>query len=496
MNFLLSLLVACVVFVCGLGFKIVPIPTSAVSQRGALKSYERDSYAGGNSDRRKVWGGGSSGSGRRMDSSSSRFRSQSATGSRFGKPQQDPSAKLRFKKTIKIDPETKVPVTAMNISTKTLEVLRSKGFEFMTPVQSQSYEYVHSGEDLVARSRTGTGKTFAFGLPLIEKIVSSGILEKAHDGNVGLPLILILEPTRELALQVAQELGSICSAHRMRVQAIFGGASFSLQERAIKNGVHILVATPGRMLDHISRGTVDLGSIKHVVLDEGDTMLEMGFQKAVESIILNVKSPGESARKAAASALTDDYGDGRGSADAGRGWTSIRGRADHEEDNYYDEKHAVAPKAAQSGKSAKSQSSAVQMLLFSATMPGWICQLTDKHMNNPVFLDAVQEGETRLADTITHYAVRLPNLVQRLEAVTSYVEDLILTKGAGGNAVVLFTCWHRLLMLMYISYCRTNDCVHQHQGGGRQPGGLQLLRPVEVAGAAWRHRPELPPGHH
>lgn len=330
----------------------------------------------------------------------------------------------------------------MNLSAKTMDVLRSKGFEYMTPVQSQSYELVHSGEDLVARSRTGTGKTFAFGLPLIEKIVSSGVLEKARDG-AGMPMILILEPTRELALQVAQELGSVCAAHRMRVQAIFGGASFSLQERAIRNGVHILVATPGRMLDHISRGTVDLSSIRHVVLDEGDTMLEMGFQKAVESIILNVKSPGEKSRKAAANALVDEYGDGSSdsSDSSSRGWTSSRTRGSQEtndeEEDYEDLDSPPVAKVALKGKNSKGGSPAtVQMLLFSATMPGWICQLTDKHMNDPVFLDAVQEGETRLADTITHYAVRLPNLTQRLEAVTSYVEDLILTKGAGGQTIV------------------------------------------------------------
>ena len=224
---------------------------------------------------------------------------------RFGKPQMDPSLQLRFKKTIKIDADIKVPVSEMKLSVLTKEVLDKKGFDFMTPVQAQSFEPVFAGEDVVARSRTGTGKTFAFGLPLIEKVVASGFLDKQLSGRKGngLPLILILEPTRELALQVAQELGSVCAAHRMRVQAIFGGASFSTQMRAMQDGVHVLVATPGRMLDHISRGTVDLSSIKHVVLDEGDTMLEMGFQKAVESIILNVKSPGEHARKSAASAL-------------------------------------------------------------------------------------------------------------------------------------------------------------------------------------------------
>lgn len=332
---------------------------------------------------------------------------------RFGKAQMDPSQKLRFKKTIKIDTDSKVPLTDMKLSAKTREVLESKGFEHMTPVQAQSFDPVYSGEDVVARSRTGTGKTFAFGLPLIEKAIAAGGLGQSSPARYGAaapaPLILILEPTRELALQVAQELGSVCAAHRMRVQAIYGGAPFASQIQSMRDGVHILVSTPGRLLDHISRGTLDLGSVRHVVLDEGDTMLEMGFQKAVESIIMNVKSPGEKSRKAAASALEESYDQ------------DYPSRVDDTE---------VVPKGQQR------KGSDVQMLLFSATMPGWICQLTDKHMTDPVFLDAVQEGETRLADTITHYAVRLPNLANRMEAVTSYVEDLILTRGAGGQTIV------------------------------------------------------------
>jgi ATP-dependent RNA helicase DDX21 len=195
-----------------------------------------------------------------------------------------------------------------------------------------------------------------------------------------------------------------------------------MQANALRDGVHILVATPGRMLDHISRGTIDLSSIKHVVLDEGDTMLEMGFQKAVESIILNVKIPGEAARKVAAAALVDEFSidEAEDSAPEGRRWNS-----------------ALSPRREeQPAARVRAPGDLVQMLLFSATMPGWICQLTDKHMHDPVFLDAVQEGETRLADTITHYAVKLPSLSNRIEAVTSYVEDLILTKGAGGQTIV------------------------------------------------------------
>lgn len=199
-----------------------------------------------------------------------------------------------------------------------------------------------------------------------------------------------------------------------------------MQASSIRQGVHILVATPGRALDMISRGAVDLSAVKHVVLDEGDTMLEMGFQKDVENIILNVKKPGELARAAAAKSLQknlyeDEHEDYREAEDGV--YT----------DNYYDSEDGGLDSLS---SSVGNRDNAVQMLLFSATMPGWICKVTDKHMDDPVFLDAVQEGETRLADTITHLAVKLPPARDRFEAISSVAEDLILTKSMGGQSIV------------------------------------------------------------
>lgn len=273
-----------------------------------------------------------------------------------------------------------------------------------------------------------SGKTLAFGLPLIERLVAQDLNELRGGNN--LPLILILEPTRELAMQVAQELNTFCAAHRMKVLAIYGGVSFSLQERQLYNGVHILVATPGRALDHISRGTIDLSNVKHVVLDEGDTMLEMGFQKDVENIILNVKAPGEESRRLAAESLKDSFDDNFG----GSNW---RARDEDDDDGDEDNIDFINDDEDEDSTAVKPMvKKDVQMLLFSATMPGWICKLTDKHMVNPIFLDAVQEGETRLAATIKHLAVRLPDINNRLSAVSSFVEDLILTKGAGGQTIV------------------------------------------------------------
>lgn len=188
------------------------------------------------------------------------------------------------------------------------------------------------------------------------------------------------------------------------------------------------MATPGRALDHISRGTLDLSKVKHVVLDEGDTMLEMGFAKDVESIVSNVKKPGEKSRKMASSALErmDDA--------FGVGQIEIGDDLDDDDDVFpdFDDEELGLPAKARSPSNGRD----VQMLLFSATMPGWICKLTDKHMVNPVFLDAVQEGETRLADTIKHVAIRLPPTNDRMEAVMALLGDVILTKGRGGQTIV------------------------------------------------------------
>ncbi len=325
---------------------------------------------------------------------------------------QNPFAKLSFKHTVKIDPDHTTAVTEMPFSDVTKTVLQQKGFSKMTPVQSQSYEHVFSGADVVARSRTGTGKTFAFGVPLIEKIITNGYHRRRTEGS-GLPVILILEPTRELAIQVSQELSILCKPHRLRVSAVYGGSSFSLQEKLFREGVHIVVSTPGRLLDHIRSNSIDLSHVEHVVLDEGDTMLEMGFQKDVESILMNVKVPGETSREIAARTL------------------------DNHNLNKYDTQRQATFIDMIDGDLTDSTKK-VQLLLFSATMPGWICSLTDKLMQNPIFLDAVQEGETRLAATITHYALQIqPSAGHRLiDTVSGLIEDIILTKGEGGQTIV------------------------------------------------------------
>lgn len=162
----------------------------------------------------------------------------------------------------------------MNISKRTMEALDEMGYTEATEVQEKTIPFILQGESVVVRSQTGTGKTAAFGIGLVETI--------AHDRS---KKCLILVPTRELALQVATEIRSIAKNHPMSVYAIYGGQGMGHQMSALRRGFDIVVATPGRLLDHVQRGTVHLSSVNCVVLDEADRMLDMGFKPDIDRIL-------------------------------------------------------------------------------------------------------------------------------------------------------------------------------------------------------------------
>ena len=156
--------------------------------------------------------------------------------------------------------------------------LDEMGYFEPTAVQTAVYKPVSEGKDLMVQSRTGTGKTTAFGLPILSKIVPT------HRQ----PQALILAPTRELALQVARELTNIGKHRGIVVEAIYGGAPIGKQITNLKNGVHVIVGTPGRVLDHIGRRTLDCKAINTFVLDECDEMLSMGFLEDIERVVSNL----------------------------------------------------------------------------------------------------------------------------------------------------------------------------------------------------------------
>ena len=169
----------------------------------------------------------------------------------------------------------------LGLSDEILEALEKKGFTNPTPIQEQAIPILIEGKrDIVGQAQTGTGKTAAFGIPILETIDESSRNTQA----------LILAPTRELAIQVAEEIDSIKGSKRLNVFPVYGGQSIDRQIRELRRGVQIVVGTPGRILDHISRRTIKLENVSYVVLDEADEMLNMGFIDDVEEILKSVST--------------------------------------------------------------------------------------------------------------------------------------------------------------------------------------------------------------
>ena len=166
----------------------------------------------------------------------------------------------------------------LKISSDTLKALNRIGFEETTPIQEMTIPLSMEGSDIIGQAQTGTGKTAAFGIPLIEKV-------NPENRNIQ---GLVIAPTRELAIQVSEELYKIGSGKRVQVLAVFGGQDISRQIRALKKNPAIIVGTPGRLLDHINRRTIRLNDIHTVVLDEADEMLNMGFIEDIEAILSSV----------------------------------------------------------------------------------------------------------------------------------------------------------------------------------------------------------------
>ena len=160
----------------------------------------------------------------------------------------------------------------------TVEILRSikeLGFESLFPIQAQAIMPLLEGKDVIGQAQTGTGKTAAFGIPMVQR------LDREIRGVQG----LILVPTRELAVQVAENMASFAKYARAKVLAVYGGESINKQVHALSNGVQIVVGTPGRLIDLMERRVLNLGSVKMVVLDEADRMLDMGFVEDIEYIL-------------------------------------------------------------------------------------------------------------------------------------------------------------------------------------------------------------------
>lgn len=167
----------------------------------------------------------------------------------------------------------------LNVSKELRRAVRELEFEEMTPIQAQTIPLILEGRDVIGQAQTGTGKTLAFGLPILDTI---------HP-RVRKPQVIILCPTRELAIQVAEELQSVLKFKKeITILPVYGGQPIDRQIRTLHGGAHVVIGTPGRTIDHIKRGTLKLENVRTVVLDEADEMLNMGFIDDVEEILQHV----------------------------------------------------------------------------------------------------------------------------------------------------------------------------------------------------------------
>src|SRR5882724_9330034 len=164
----------------------------------------------------------------------------------------------------------------LKLSAEVRRAVDELGYIHPTPVQRAVFEPVSRGTDLVVQARTGTGKTAAYGLPMIDSVVrrSSAVVQ-----------VLVLCPTRELALQVGREIEALAKYRGTKIAAVYGGAPMGAQVQKINDGAQIIAGTPGRVLDHLRRGTLDPKNVRAVVLDESDEMLSMGFLPQIDEIL-------------------------------------------------------------------------------------------------------------------------------------------------------------------------------------------------------------------
>ncbi|CAH1247033.1 DDX21 [Branchiostoma lanceolatum] len=226
------------------------------------------------------------------------------------------------------------------ISAQTVTKLKARSVVKLFPVQYNTFDLVYDGWDVITQARTGTGKTLAFSIPLVERLQKDGVSTKRGRA----PSVIVLAPTRELAIQVYEDFKSIST--KLTSFCVYGGTPYPPQNDAINRGLDILVGTPGRIQDHVRSGRLNLSELRHVVLDEVDRMLEMGMVEQVDEIL-------EAAYK----------------------------------------------------KDDKSKNP--QTLFFSATLPNWVHEAAGKYMKaEPKHVDMIGTEQNRSATTVEHLAIR------------------------------------------------------------------------------------------
>ncbi|GLR74252.1 DEAD/DEAH box helicase [Aliivibrio sifiae] len=175
--------------------------------------------------------------------------------------------------------------SSQGFAPEVVKALTECGYQKLTPIQQKAIPLARKGHDILANAQTGTGKTAAFALPVIQQLLDSKKTATRRSARA-----LILAPTRELAEQIASNIADYTKYTSLSVTAVFGGKKMSSQERALDPGVDILVATPGRLQEHIEEGNISIASLEFLVFDEADRMLDMGFVNAIRNIMMEVNT--------------------------------------------------------------------------------------------------------------------------------------------------------------------------------------------------------------
>ena len=173
-------------------------------------------------------------------------------------------------------------VDTIGLSADLLKAVKACGYKNLTPIQQQAIPMIRSGADLLASAQTGTGKTAAFSLPILDALASNATPGQTIKA-------LVLTPTRELAAQVADNMKAYSQFLPLKIGVVYGGGKMSSQTNLLKQGLDVLVATPGRLIEHLTLRNIDLSQVKHLVLDEADRMLDMGFLTDIEKLMLVMK---------------------------------------------------------------------------------------------------------------------------------------------------------------------------------------------------------------
>ena len=180
-------------------------------------------------------------------------------------------------------------VDSIGLSANLLKAVKACGYKNLTPIQQQAIPMIRSGADLLASAQTGTGKTAAFSLPVLDALAAASSKEVSTDEGGQNIRALVLTPTRELAAQVAENMKAYSQFLPLKIGVVYGGGKMASQTNLLKQGLDVLVATPGRLLEHLNLRNVNLSQVKYLILDEADRMLDMGFLADIEKLTLAVK---------------------------------------------------------------------------------------------------------------------------------------------------------------------------------------------------------------